>query len=128
MAKKTKAKSKKTVKKVIKLSRQDLIAEAIKDFKQDNSDWKKMDQHDLYAIESYIDGLLGIPRTAHISPFYGKEKPEDDFDLTDEQQSDELLLERLTFSAIKILQKGKRHTCDQYYDDAFGGYDEVQGA
>ena|ERR1019366_7799655 len=96
-------KSKKKVKKV------DIVAEAITAYKKDNSDWKEQDQHELYAIESHIDGLLYEERYAKYE-YVGSEEAE-------------LILEGLVFEAIKKLQGGRRHTCDMYYDDAFNGYD-----
>jgi hypothetical protein len=94
------------------LSEFDLIKHSIKDFKKDNEEWKSLDSDDLYGIESYIDGLLYEKKYAHLAPGYGSGNGKD-----------ELILERLTFSAIKQM-KGKRHGCDPYYDDAFGGRDE----
>lgn len=105
MAKKKKVLKKKRVVKV------DVITDAIKQYKKDNSDWKTQDQHDLYAIESYIDGLLYEKKYAQYNYVNNNDN--------------ELILERLTFAAIKKLQGGKRHTCDPYYDDAFRGYDEL---
>ena len=101
----------KVVKKKI-LSESVLIEQSIKVFKKDNKDWKKLDSDDLYGIESYIDGFLYEKQYAHLAPGYGSGKGDD-----------ELILERLTFSAIKQM-KGKRHGCDPYYDDAFHGRDE----
>lgn len=123
MKKKTKKTTKKVTKKVSplvaaviaqrklkKLTTQDLIAEAIKDYKKDNSDWKSQTRDDMYGIESNIDALLYEDKYKHIDPTYGKDG------------TNELLLERLTFAAIKQIT-GRRHSCDTYYDDAFEGYD-----
>lgn len=112
---------KKTKKKVIKkaatkkLTSQDLLNEAIKDYKAGNSDWKKETREEMYGIESNIDALLYEKKYQHISPGYG------DYDRED-RGDDELILERLTFAAIKKMT-GRRHSCDTYYDDAFEGYD-----
>ena len=103
------SKSKKIIKK--KTVKVDVIADAIKLYKKDNSDWAEQDQSDLYGIESYIDGLLYEKKYAK----YGYSKKY--------CQENELILERLTFKAIKKMQGGKRHTCDIYYDDAFNGHD-----
>ena len=86
-----------------------LLKEAIKELKSD-LEWKSFDQNDLYGeYESIIDSLLYEDRYAHFGY---------------EESQDCALLERLIFTAIKKTQpKGKRHTCDPYYDDAFDGYD-----
>jgi len=89
-----------------------IIIEAVKDFKKQSPEWKTFDQDELYGeFESIIDGLLFEDRYASYNY---------------EETQDEVLLERLVFDAIKKCQKrGKRHTCDPYYDDAFDGYDCV---
>ncbi len=48
----------------------DLINEAIKDYKNDNPDWKKDTREEMYCIESYIDSLLYKKKFKHISPGY----------------------------------------------------------
>jgi hypothetical protein len=98
-----------------------VVKDAVAQFKKDVSDWKTLDQDELYGeLESIIDGLLYEPEYAH----YGY--------LSDDGFSgDEVILERLIFDAIKKCQRrGKRHTCDPYYDDAFEGHDcmsDVEG-
>jgi hypothetical protein len=111
---------KKTTKKVVakKPTKVDVVADAIKQYKKDNPDWKKQSQDDLYAIESYIDGLL-YEKKYNSYGYVSARSTKVHIDA-------EVILERLTFEAIKKMQKGKRHTCDQYYDDAFDGYDEKQ--
>ena len=42
----------------------------------------------------------------------------------DEGENYEIALERMVFAAVKIAMKGRRHSCDPYYDDAFDGYDD----
>lgn len=103
---------KKSVKKII--TRGDLIEKSIEDFKTDNADWKSLSSEDLYGLESYIDGNLYDKKYKHLAPKYG------------DGGNDEVILERLTFDAIKMI-KGRRHQCDVYYDDAFGGYDDASG-
>jgi len=90
----------------------DVVKDAVAIFKKEVSDWKELDQNDLYGeLESYIDGLLYEPEYAH----YGYDQGNGD---------DGIILERLVFDAVRKCQrKGKRHTCDPYYDDAFDGYD-----
>lgn len=38
-------------------TREDLINQAIKDYKADNPDWRKDTREQMYSIESYIDAL-----------------------------------------------------------------------
>ena len=87
-----------------------IVAEAVKDFKKQSPEWKTFDQDELYGeLESIIDGLLFEDRYAS----YGYEDSQDC-----------VLLEQMIFAAVKKCQtRGKRHTCDPYYDDAFDGYD-----
>ena len=42
----------------------------------------------------------------------------------DEGENYEIALERMVFAAVKMAMKGRRHSCDPYYDDAFDGYDD----
>ena len=99
--------------------KRDAVADAIKQLRDDYSDedWSSLDQDDLYGeYESIIDALLYEPEYAHYG--YLEENGHDTCD------DAELILERLVFDAIsKTQRKGKRHTCDPYYDDAFQGYD-----
>lgn len=100
-----------------KKKKRDVVVDAIKQFKKDEPDWKTMDQHELYGIESYIDALLYEKEYSHYN-YIDASKPGQTL-----SKDSELILERLVFSAIKSMQGGKRHACDLYYDDAFGGYD-----
>lgn len=104
-------KKKTAAKPATKTTRAQLLSAALASFKSANTDWKSMDEGDLYGVESDIDALLHEPKYAHIVPGYGANR------------TNELALERLTFDAIKLMQRGKRHRCDPYYDEAFGGRD-----
>jgi len=102
------------------LSSENLLAEAISSVKKEYSkdEIKSFDQHDWYgALESEIDALLYEKKYSHLAPNYM------DPALDRDRSEDEIILERLIFSAIQICQKGRRHKCDMYYDEAFGGYD-----
>lgn len=94
------------------LSRVDLIKQAIRSYKLDHPDWKDQTRDDMYGIESYIDGLLYEKKFRHLAPDYGALI----------SSRDEIVLERLTFDAIKVMS-GRRSQSDTYYDDAFDGYD-----
>lgn len=95
-------------------TREDLINQAIKDYKADNPDWRKDTREQMYSIESYIDALLYEKKFSHIAPGYGSSYFSD--------STDEVILERLTFEAIKKMS-GRRHHADPSYDEAFNGYD-----
>lgn len=103
---------KKVVAKKKSFNSNDLLDKAIKSYKSDNIDWKNKTRDEMYEIESYIDALLYEKRFKHIVPGYGNHSSWDC----------EIALENLTFQAIKRMS-GRRHSCDQYYDDAFDGYD-----
>lgn len=96
------------------LTRADLIDEAIRDYKKDNPEWKTETREQMYCIESYIDALLYEKKFQHIAPGYGSNYFS--------SSNDEVILERLTFEAIKKMS-GRRHQADPEYDDAFNGYD-----
>ena len=87
-----------------------IVTEAVKEFKEQSPEWKTFDESELYGeLESIIDGLLFEDRYASYNY---------------EETQDGVLLERFIFDAVKKCQKrGKRHSCDPYYDDAFDGYD-----
>ena len=111
---KKKTKKKKANKKNLKVDKIDVVADAVRRYKKDESDWKTQDQSELYGIESYIDAFLYEKKYAKYGYVDENGQPVED---------SELILERLTFQAIQKLQGGRRHTCDMYYDDAFNGYD-----
>ena len=98
------------------MAKANVVTDAVKQFKTDNSNWRQMDQDDLYGeFESIIDALLYEDKYAHY-----------DYLDEDEMESEdcELILERLVFKAVsKCQSKGKKHTCDPLYDEAFQGYD-----
>ena len=93
--------------------KKNVVTDAVKEFKADNSDWKGMDQDDLYGeLESYIDALLYEPEYSH----YGYNEGE--------SEDAELIIEKLVFKAVSKCQSGgRKHSCDPYYDDAFAGFD-----
>lgn len=111
----TKGKLMQTKKAKPKATVSDLLAEAIKSYKKEYSDWKSQTRDEMYGIESDIDALLYEKKFKHLAPNYGSRINFDNVD-------DEVLLERLTFKAIQEMS-GRRHRCDPYYDDTFNGYD-----
>ena len=94
------------------------------------------DQGDWYGeLESEIDAMICEPEWEHARKKYNlvpknaslREQIAGQYAFEwdeDEGENYEIALERMVFAAVKMAMKGRRHSCDPYYDDAFDGYDD----